>query len=124
MIGREDWALRVETYRKREHRNTIPLLAEEGWRDSDTRAGIADEIPPNEILVAPIEWIGERSLDRVRPQQIEELRGAARETVGLILFDCLEDGVLLGCRKFRERHAFRRLGVVVDCRQAGAVDGP
>src|SRR6266568_8464235 len=93
-------------------------------RDSDTRAGIADEIPPNEILVAPIEWIGERSLDRVRPQQIEELRGAARETVGLILFDCLEDGVLLGCRKFRERHAFRRLGVVVDCRQAGAVDGP
>src|SRR5213593_2382232 len=200
MIGREDWALRVQTYRKREHsehRNTIPLLAEEwrdsakadapGWsvrrnvsaalllrlrpiglalratpsarrgmvspsdltfvehavivgrlaarlrfdihalqirRDSDTRAGIADEIPPNEILVAPIEWIGERSLDRVRPQQIEELRGAARETVGLILFDCLEDSVLLGCRKFRERHAFRRLGVVVDCRQAGAVDGP
>src|SRR5438105_12620941 len=37
-------------------------------RDSNSRAGITDEIPSDEVLISAIEWIGKRPLDRVRPQ--------------------------------------------------------
>src|SRR5262245_42503454 len=44
-------------------------------RDGNPRAGIADEFPSDEILIAAVKRIGEGALDRVRAQQIEERRG-------------------------------------------------
>ena len=93
-------------------------------RDRDADAGIADEIPPDEIFIPAIEWIGERSLDGVGPEQIEKLGGPACETRGLILFDGREDRVLIGCRKLSESHAFRGLSIAVDRRQTGTVNRP
>src|SRR5438067_1324967 len=39
----------------------------------DARAGIADQIPPDEVLVAAVEGIGECALNRVCPNEIEKL---------------------------------------------------
>src|SRR5436190_7778634 len=58
-------------------------------------AGIAEEIPADEVVVAAVKRIAKRALNGVRAHEREEGRR----------FDLVEDGVLIGGRERRERHA-------------------
>src|SRR5215475_4586373 len=58
-------------------------------------AGIADEIPTNEVGVATVVRIAERALDRVRAQQVEERCCIGREARSDVLLEVGEHRVLV-----------------------------
>src|SRR5437763_6844697 len=61
-------------------------------------AGITDQIPSDEVFIAAVKGIGERSLNRVRSNEIEELWG--------FLLHRSEHGILIGSRELCEWRAF------------------
>ena len=74
--------------------------------NSDSSAGITDQIPSDEVLIAPVKGIGERALNRMCPDQIEELSGTVGETGDSIFLHVRQYRVLIRRREFREIAAF------------------
>src|ERR1700704_5097643 len=72
------------------HRHALVIGAH---RQAD--AGIADEIPADEVGVAAVVRIAERALDRVRADKIEEGSGVGRKARGHILLEVCEHCVLV-----------------------------
>jgi len=86
-----------------------------------TNAGIADEIPADEVRVAAVIRIAERALMRVAQDHREEGRGApgkSRRRPGL---DVDEHRILIDRRQLRECPAARRPGVAIECGKSGRV---
>src|SRR5262245_45300053 len=82
--------------------------------DDRSDAGIADQVPANEIRVAAVERIAERALDGVRADKVEEARRTSRQPLGLAGLNLLQHGVLVGCREACERRAVRFDRVSID----------
>ncbi len=87
-------------------------------RDDRANAGIADQIPADEIRVAAVKRIAERALNGVGADKSEKPR---RQAVGLAGLDVLQDRVLVGRSQSCERRAVRRDGVTIDRRETGGV---
>ena len=79
--------------------------------DDRADAGIADQVPADEVRVAAVERIAERALNRVRAHEREERRR----------FDGMEDRVLVGGRERRERHASGIHCRLVDRGESGSI---
>src|SRR5262245_23258635 len=72
-------------------------------------AGIADEIPADEVGVAAVIGIAERALNGVRADEIEERCCVRRKAGGDVLLEVGEHRILVARRKLGERRAFLRL---------------
>src|SRR5215813_13571753 len=95
------------------HRHALVVGAH---RQAD--AGIADEIPADEIGVATVVRITERALNGVRADEIEECCRVGRKAGGDVLLEVREHGVLVARRQLHERRALLGLRVGVERREA------
>ena len=66
-----------------------------GRRDGKADARVADQVPPHEVRVAAVVRVAERTLKRVRQQEVEKDRRAGEACRGIRL-DLAQHGVLLG----------------------------
>src|SRR4051794_27638859 len=91
--------------------------------DSKPDAGIADQVPADEIGVAAVIGIAERALDGVGAHEREERGGVGGEAGGDVLLHVGEHGILIGRRELGERRAFLRLRVDIDGGEVGGIAG-
>src|SRR5215471_15346502 len=89
--------------------------------DDRSDAGIANQVPADEVGVAAVERITECALNRVSTDQVEEARWPCWKPVGLAGLDVLQDGVLIGGIELLERCAVRFDGVAIDRRETSGV---
>ena len=84
-------------------------------------AGIAEQIPADEVGVAAVVRIAERALQRVRAHHGEERAGAAGEAGGRSGLDVDQHRILIALRELDERRAARRSAVAIERGEAGAI---
>src|SRR5262245_64676402 len=82
--------------------------------DHQSQAGIANQIPADEVGVAAVIGIAERALDGVCAHEVEECCGVGSEAGSDVLLHIGEHRVLVRRGQFREGLAFGGLGVGVD----------
>src|SRR4029077_12603663 len=73
--------------------------------DRQPDAGIADQVPADEVGVAAVIGIAERALDGVGAHEGKERGGAGGEAGRDVLLHVREHGVLIGRRELGERRA-------------------
>src|SRR5580692_2142328 len=73
-----------------------------GGGGGQARAGIADQVPAREVLVAPIKWVAKHAFHGETPGAIEERTGVS-EAFGVTAFHGGENGVLLFGGQIDER---------------------
>src|SRR5262245_15718263 len=82
--------------------------------DYQSQAGIADQIPADEVGVAAVIGIAERALDGVGAHEVEECCGVGSKAGSDVLLHIGEHHVLVRHGQFREGLASGGLGVGVD----------
>src|SRR5262245_8922406 len=111
----------------REHRVVVGRLVIRLERDADPLigfghdspdAGIAEQIPADEVRVAAVERIAECALDGVRADERKEGRWQA---LGLAGLDVAQYGVLIRGGQLRKRRTVRLDGVPIDRREPRGV---